>query len=149
MTKYLDRAMIVMCAAALLSIPLAAQSKSSGVKGQASTPDPNIKSDSLTNTPGQTVVPPPSKGGPASKGAGCVLHIDNSTAYIIEFYFNGIAEGAMSPWSDYTNTITPGGASLYGKATFTDGSVLTFGPQAYQCNASLGPDATFTWTLTP
>ncbi len=138
--------MIVTCLAALSSIPLAAQAKSSGVKG--TTPDPNIKSSSLTNTPGQNVVAPQSKGGPASKGAGCVLHIDNSTGYIVEFYFNGIAEGAMSPWSDYTNSITPGGAELYATATFTDGTVLTFGPQAYACNASLGPDATFTWTLT-
>jgi len=139
--------MIVACLAALTSIPLAAQVKSSAVKG--STPDPNIKNSSLTNTPGQNVVAPQSKGGPAAKGAGCVLHIDNSTGYIVEFYFNGVAQGAMSPWGDYTTSITPGGAQLYGTATFTNGQVLTFGPENYACNATLGPDATFTWTLTP
>jgi hypothetical protein len=143
--------MIVTCFAALTSIPLAAQIKScdSPAKRQASTPDPNIKSNSLMNASGQNIVAPQSKGGPASKGAGCVLHIDNSTGYIVEFYFNGIAQGAMSPWGDYTTSITPGGAQLYGTATFTDGTVLTFGPQTYACSATLGPDATFTWTLTP
>jgi hypothetical protein len=142
--------MIVTCLAALISIPLAAQTvKSTANKGSASTPDPNIKSNSLANTPGKTVVAPPSKGGPAAKGAACVLHIDNSTGYIVEFYFNGVAQGAMAPWGDYQTAITPGGAQLYGTATFTDGTVLTFGPQVYACNATLGPDAVFTWTLTP
>ena len=150
MSKYVNRAMIVTCLAALISIPLAAQTvKSSGVKGSASTKDPNIKSNSLSNTPGKTVVPPASKGGPAAKGNACVLHIDNSTGYIVEFYFNGVAQGAMSPYADYTTSITPGGAQLYGTATFTNGTVLTFGPQVYACNATLGPDNVFTWTLTP
>jgi len=150
MSKYVNRAMIVTCFAALISIPLAAQTvKSTANKGSASTPDPNVKSNSLANTPGKTVVAPQSKGGPAAKGPGCVLHIDNSTGYIVVFYFNGIAQGAMSPYSDYTTAITPGGAQLYGTATFTNGEVLTFGPQAYVCDASLGPDAVFTWTLNP
>lgn len=148
MSKFVNRAVIVTCFAALISIPLAAQNvKSSATKG--TTPDPNIKSTSMSNTMGKTVVPPASKGGPAAKGNACVLHIDNATAYIVVFYFNGVAQGAMSPYADYTTSITPGGAQLYGTATFTNGTVLTFGPQVYACDASLGPDAVFTWTLTP
>ena len=72
MSKNVNRALIVTCFAALISIPLAAQTvKSASQKG--TTPDPNIKSNSLSNTPGKTVVAPPSKGGPAAKGPGCVL----------------------------------------------------------------------------
>jgi hypothetical protein len=150
MSKFVNRALIVTCFAALISIPLAATTvKSAANKGSASATDPNIKSNSLANTPGKTVVAPHSKGGPAAKGPGCVLHIDNSTGYIVEFYFNGVAQGAMSPWGDYQTAITPGGAQLYGTATFTNGQVLTFGPQAYICTASPGADAVFTWTLTP
>jgi len=150
MSKYVNRALIVTCFAALISISLAAQTvKSTGVKWPAGTPNPNFKSSSLANTPGKPVVAPQSKGGPAAKGAACVLHIDNSTGYIVEFYANGNAQGAISPWGDLTTTIISPGAQLYATVTFTNGTLIGYGPQQFTCKASPGPDAVFTWTLTP
>ena len=148
MTKYLLRAALVACIAALVSIPMTAQNTAdtSGVKGQAKAQDSNIKDNSTTNSPDQKIVPPPGKGGPQAKGpwGTCVLHIDNHTPYYVQFYFNGDLDGVIGPWGELYPDITPGMAQLYARAVFNDGTVLTFGPREYRCN---GGD--FRWTLTP
>jgi hypothetical protein len=147
MGKHLIRAAFVACIATLLSIPMAAQkaAENSGVKAQANVPDTHVKNDSPTNSLGQKIAPPPSKGGPKAKGpwGTCNVHVDNRTGLIVYFYFQGTREGVVSPWGDLYDNITPGVAELYGRAVFDDGSELTFGPRQYRCT---GDD--FTWTLT-
>jgi len=132
---------------ALVSVPLMAENASSkGVKGAADAKDSNVRSTSIVNPEHPNVAAPESKGAPKTRGLGgtCNIHVDNHTPYYIQFYFNGNAAGAMGPWGDLYPNITQGSAVLYAKATFTDGSVMTFGPRDLTCT---GGD--FTWTLTP
>jgi hypothetical protein len=137
----------LLCSTALVSIPALAESASTkGVQASANSHDINIQSDSLVNSKGSNIAAPQSKGGFASRGLNgtCNIHVNNKTGYYITFYFNGNAAGAVGPWGDLYPNSTEGSAVLYGKAVFTDGSVLTFGPQNFTCT---GTD--FTWTLTP
>lgn len=62
------------------------------------------------------------------------------------YYFNGNALGTIGPWGDYYPSITLGNAQLYGRAVFTNGTVLTFGPVNYNCVIN---GSTYTWTLNP
>lgn len=146
MGKYLIRAAFVICIASLLAIPMAAQNsaENSGVKGQANAPDTHIKNDNPTNSAGQKIAPPPSKGGPKAKGAWgtCNIHVDNRTGLIVNLYFQGMRTGVLGPWGDLYDNITPGVAQLYARAVFDDGSAITFGPREFRC---VGDD--FTWTL--
>lgn len=148
MQKQLLRILVFACMTALVSFPIAAQnsSESSGVKGQANAQDTHIKKGSSTNSPDQKVVPPASKGGPAAKGpwGTCNVHIDNRTPFIVEVYVSGEYAGAVGPWGDLYPNVTPGIVELYARALFSDGSVLTFGPQDYRCS---GND--FRWRLNP
>ncbi len=136
-----------LCLTALLSIPAMAQGVSAkGIKKAASANDLNIHNDSLVNSMNSAVPAPASKGGFSARGLNgtCNIHVNNKTGYYITFYFNGNAAGAIGPWGDLYPTSTEGNAVLYARAVFTDGSVLTFGPQNFTCT---GTD--FTWTLTP
>ena len=136
-----------LCFTALLSIPAMAQGVSAkGVKRATAANDLNIHSDSFVNSMNSAVAAPESKGGFQSRGLNgtCNIHVNNKTGYYVTFYFNGNAAGAVGPWGDLYPTSTEGKAVLYAKAVFTDGSVLTFGPQDFSCT---GTD--FTWTLTP
>jgi hypothetical protein len=147
MGKYLVWAALVICIAALVSIPLAAQNvENSGVKAQANAQDTHVKNSNPTNSPDTKIAPPQKKGGPTAKGpwGTCILHIDNHTGLIVQFYFNGVLDGVIGPWGDFYPSITQGNAELYARAVFDDGSVLTFGPRDYHCSG-----ADFTWTLTP
>jgi hypothetical protein len=150
MGKYLSRVVMVACIAGLTALPLAAQKgttiQTKGVQGQANTKDTHINSDSMENLPGQKVVAPASKGGPMAKGPGCVLHINNSTAWNVQFYFNGNLTGVIGAYGDYYPSITLGNAQLYARALFTNGTVYTFGPINYDCAIN---GSTYTWTLNP
>lgn len=150
MKNYLVRGVAIACVAALTALPMAAQKsvsmKSKGVQAQAGAKDTHINSDSMMNTPGQKFVAPASKGGPAAKGPGCQLRVNNSTAWYVQFYFNGNPLGTIGPWGDYYPSITLGNAQLYGRAVFTNGTVFTFGPVNYNCVIN---GSTYTWTLNP
>lgn len=115
-----------------------------GAKATAGAQDPNVQSDAMTNPEHPDIAAPAKKGGPKSRGLGgtCNIHVDNRTPYYVTFYFNGYATGAIGPWGDLYPNITQGNAALYARATFTDGSVLTFGPRQFTCT---GTD--FIWTL--
>lgn len=137
----------MLCIAALVSAPLVAQTiTTKGVKGAASGKDANVQSDSVANPEHPDIAAPEKKGGPKSRGLGgtCDIHVDNRTPYYVTFYFNGSAAGAMGPWGDLYPNITQGNAVLYARATFTNGTVLTFGPRSFTCTGS-----DFVWTLTP
>jgi len=146
MNSFAVRAAVV-CIAALVSIPLAAQNvATSGVKGSSSDKDTHIKSEKAVNSVDQKIPAPEKKGGPKSRGLNgtCNIHVDNRTPYYVTFYFDGQPAGALGPWGDLLPNITQGVAQIYARATFTNGSVLTFGPRDLRCT---GGD--FTWTLNP
>jgi hypothetical protein len=137
----------ILCATALAATPLIAQNATAkGAKGSASAKDSNVKTTSMTNPENPKIVAPEKKGGPKSRGLGgtCDIHVDNHTPYYVQFYFNGEPAGVLGPWGDLYPNITQGNAQLYGRAVFDNGTVLTFGPEAYRCTGG-----NFTWTLTP
>lgn len=133
--------------AALVAIPVMAESAASkGANGLASVRDNNIRSDNMMNSKSSMVAAPENKGGAKSRGLNgtCNIHVNNSTGYYVQFYFNGNPAGAMGPWGDLYPNTTEGRGVLYARAVFNDGSVMTFGPQNFTCTGS-----DFTWTLTP
>src|ERR1039458_9887979 len=136
-----------LCFTVLVSIPAMAQGVSAkGVKRATAANDLNIHSDSFVNSANSAVAAPESKGGFKDRGANgtCNINENNKTGSYVTFYFNGNASGAVGPWGDLYPTSTEGKAVLYAKAVFTDGSVLTFGPQDFTCT---GTD--FTQSLYP
>jgi hypothetical protein len=125
---------------------MAENASSKGAKGLGGTPDSNILNSNMVNSKNSMVEAPESKGGAKSRGLNgtCNIHVNNSTALYVTFYFNGVAAGALGPWGDLYPNSTEGRGTLYARATFTDGSVMTFGPRDFTCT---GTD--FVWTLTP
>lgn len=147
MAKYLVRVGLILCIAALIALPLAAQNNvtTSGVKGGQASSDTHVKSNDMTNSMDQNIAPPPNKGGPKAKGgAWCDIHVDNRTPYYVQFYMNGALGGVIGPWGDLYPNITGGYAEFYARAVFNNGDVISFGPRNYQCSGGSA-----TWTLTP
>jgi hypothetical protein len=140
------RLTLLVCACTTMSLPMLGQNTTTSSKKAAGGADANIKSNTLTNPVGVKIAPPPSKGGPAAKGPNgtCDLHINNETGWNINFYFNGGLNGVVGAWGNLDPNITPGSATLYATALFTDGTTLTFGPINYQCAGG-----NYTWNLTP
>jgi hypothetical protein len=110
----------------------------------AATTDENIKKARGPNEANGAAVPAPAtKGGAGTRGSVSVVHLDNWTNYVIDLYVNGEFCATSGPWGDAYCLVTPGNAVLYGKATFTDGSSITWGPRATYV------DGTYDWKLTP
>jgi hypothetical protein len=96
--------------------------------------DPNIKAESATNTPGQEPAAPPKKGGAQGRGIfDCWVDYDNNTPWYIQVYADGNFRGTVGPWGNLTVNVGAGITKVYGRATFTDGTVLTWGPQTFNC----------------
>jgi hypothetical protein len=149
-------AVILGIVAALLLAPLSQTSfagdakkdkgKTSETKSQKSRgegKDEHIKNNSAANDPKTTMEPPVEKGGKKTRGAYAQVVFDNYTAYKIQIYANGDYLGMVSGYGKGSSYSTPGTAELYGRADFTDGSTLTWGP----VTVSLDPGDTFTWKL--
>lgn len=118
-----------------------AETKSQKSRGEGK--DEHIKNNSAANDPKSTMEAPPAKGGKKTRGGTASVVFDNYTAYKIQIYANGDYLGVISPYGNGTSYATPGSAELYGRADFTDGTVLTWGPQT----VSLEAGETFTWKL--
>jgi hypothetical protein len=134
----------------LLSGSSAAQEKkvkTADVKSQKSRgegKDENIKSKSASNDPKVKMPAPPSKGGEKARGSYyATVTVDNFTPYKVQIYANGSYIGMVSAYGTSVTYSTPGQATLYGRADFDDGSVLTWGPSTYSFSA--GED--FTWNV--
>jgi len=122
--------------------PKAASAKATKSRGDATAKDENIKQDAGPNDPNAKIPAPPDKGGPKTRGSYCLVDVDNRTPYYISVYTDGNYRGQVSPYGDLVGYVGCGNTRLYGKATFTDGSVQTFGPSVYYV------DGKFTWSLT-
>jgi hypothetical protein len=117
------------------------ETKSQKSRGEGK--DEHIKNNSVANDPKSLMEAPAEKGGKKSRGAYATVVFDNYTAYKIQIFANGEYLGMVSAYGKGSSYATPGSAELYGRADFTDGSVLTWGPQA----VSLDAGDTFTWKL--
>lgn len=121
--------------------PTSGDTKSTKSRGSSDAKDENIKQDRQPNDPNAKIEAPPEKGGPKTRGGSCRIHIDNRTAFYVDVYTDGQYRGQVSPYGDSIGYVGCGDTRVYGRATFTDGSVLTWGPSVYFV------DGSFTWTL--
>jgi len=99
--------------------------------------DTNIKSEGRVNDKAATGrAAPAQKGGEKPRGGAiCDVHFDNRTPWWLDVYVDGDFEGNMPPWGDVYTYAIAGPTILYGRARFTDGSILTWGPVTVRCPA--------------
>jgi hypothetical protein len=116
--------------------------KADAQKQSAAGQDENIKSRSDQNDPASAPKAPPDKGGEKTRGGVCYFLVDNRTPWKIQIFVDGDYVGLVSGWGDARGTYAGGGHTIYGLATFTDGSRITWGPTQISC---LG---TYRWRLT-
>jgi len=144
-------ALLVACStAALLAAPPAhaqqpqanaAETKSA--KGRGAGADENIKMQRAPNKPGAETPAPTSKGGDKSRGSTSIVHVDNHTNLYIDAYMDGSYCATVGPWGDVWCNVGTGNTRMYGRAEFTDGSSLSWGPNIGYV------DGTYTWRLWP
>ena len=113
-------------------------------KSRGAGQDPNIKHKSDSNDPKVKAAAPASKGGAKTRGGSCTLIIDNWTSWKVQFYADGDYTELIAPW-DESKYSFGGTHTLYARADFTDGSVLTWGPRTAVCE---GPGLVYPWKLT-
>jgi hypothetical protein len=117
------------------------EQKAAKARGDSTSKDANIKSDSDLNSAKGMQNAPPSKGGPKARGYATWFTADNWTPWIIKVYINGAYVGAVAPYGKATGEYEAGNYVLYARANFTDGSFLTWGPIA------ISLDSDYTWKL--
>lgn len=142
-----SRAAIVACtAAALLAIAVPTTVQAQGrSEERAATPrggtqeDENIRVPAGRNVRGEAGESAPMAKAPTgtrSRGANeCKVHFDNRSALFIATYAEGSYRGELSPWGDVQTFVVAGRTRLYARATFTDGTVSTWGPRVVDCPA--------------
>jgi hypothetical protein len=102
----------------------------------------NIKSKSELNDPKALPEGPAAKGGKKTRQAWCVLTFSNYTACKIQVFGNGNYLGLVPAWGSLEAYSSEGDLTLYGRADFTDGSALEWGPSTFTMSG-----APFTWNL--
>jgi len=147
--------------AVLITLMVSAQEQSKPVGAQATTgasaedksnktrggPDENIKvgeDQAAKNDPAKEPPAPPDKGGAKTRGyLDCWVSVNNYTPWWVDVYVDGTYRGQASPWGAGVVNAGSGGTALYAAATFTDGSVRSWGPRRFLCS----PDGRFSWRL--
>jgi hypothetical protein len=104
--------------------------------------DENIKNPSEQNNPDSAIKAPPDKGGEKTRAGVCHFHVDNRTPWKIQIFVDGDYVGLVAPWGDSTGTYDGGGHMVYGRARFTKGPDITWGPSRISCLGS------YRWRLT-
>jgi len=115
----------------------------------AAAEDENIRVRAGVNVRGGPAEPAPADKAPAgtmSRGANeCRVQFDNRSSLFVATYAEGAYRGELPPWGDVYTFVIAGQARLYARATFTDGSVSTWGPRLVECPAG----GTYKWMLFP
>ncbi len=112
----------------------ATEANTKAEKSKAEAKDENIKEDAQPNDPSKEI---------QKKRGGCGVQYRNHTPWTIKVYANGYYRGTVygySTLSVYTSCRTR--LVLYGRANFTDGTYLKWGPYVYYTR-----HAWFTWNL--
>jgi hypothetical protein len=113
-----------------------------GVRSRGSADnDPNIKTKEGLNDPAKDMPAPANKGGEKTRAMACSIDFDNYTPWLLQLFIDGNYVGVVGPYGDQLFYDPNMAASLYARALFTDGSVLTWGPRTISCNGS------YTWRL--
>jgi hypothetical protein len=113
-------------------------------KARGTGADENIKRDSFVNDPAVKPPAPPAKGGEKTRGYLCGIVLDNWTPWYVGFYIDGDAWGTAGPWGAASGVAFAGTTRVYARATFTDGSSLSWGPQIFNCRR----DEVYHWKIT-
>jgi len=98
--------------------------------------DPNVKSNSETNSPDAKAAPPPSKSG--KRGAGpyeCGIHVDNRTPWLAKVYVDGNYVGTVNRYGDIAGITGNGATSVYAIAPFVNAPDRYWGPHVFNCAA--------------
>ncbi len=129
--------------------PQKVEEKCVKARGGQGEKDENIKVNTYVNDVNAPARPaPPAKSKEKARGAivGGVYYstftADNYTPYLINIYINGNLVGTVGPWGSASGYYLPDTYTVYGKAFFSDGSALSWGPRVI----SLAAD--YTWSLT-
>ena len=112
-------------------------------KSRGTGADANIKTESAPNNPDASVPAPANKGGPRTRGAAGIVHVDNRTSLYIKVYLDGSFCGTLPPWGDLYCSVGGGNTTVYARADYTDGTYSSWGP------AVAYVDGTYTWRLWP
>ena len=110
------------------------QADSKAEKGKIGEKDENIKEEATANDPDKEI---------EKQRGGCGVIYQNHTPWTIQVYANGYYRGTVygySTLSVYTSCRTR--LVLYGRADFTNGTFLKWGPYVYYTR-----HAWFTWNL--
>lgn len=102
-------------------------------KARGSAVDENIKAPFKANSTANKPDAPAQKGGEKERGT-CAILVDNWTPWHIEIYVDGDYVGMVSPYGQATGYFHSGRRKAYARATFDDGSVLTWGPSTLDCH---------------
>jgi hypothetical protein len=141
--------LIVGCGALLIASPAIAQQpetkkvENAATRSRGTGTDENIKVARGANTPGATAAAPAAKGGARTRGGVSIVHLDNWTSWYVDLYVNGAYCASSGPWGDAYCYVPSGTVVLYGKASFTDGSSLSWGPRSVYVDGALD------WKITP
>lgn len=137
-------------AAVLTALPASAQQAqpkmietAAAASRGAAAADENVKVQRAPNAAGAAVPAPAAKGGERTRGAMGTVHLDNWTTLYIDLYINGTYCATAGPWGDAYCIVPTGTMTLYGKASFTDGSYKSWGPRTEFV------DGRVDWKLTP
>jgi hypothetical protein len=139
-------------AAALLALPpltLQAQQardttvETRAARGRGAGADENIGKERAPNTRGEATPAPAAKGGPQTRGAACIVKVDNRTALYIDVYLDREYRGTVGPWGDLYRYVGCGETRLYARANYDNGTYDTWGPTYGQVYG------TYTWRLWP
>lgn len=118
--------------------------KANKARGEGKDPNIKVPADNK-NDPNNIPKAPPEKGGEKSRGGYCDVGVKNYTGYKIQIYYGGDYMGVMPAWGSFYVLSTAGTGVLYGRADFTDGSYLTFGPQTFSCPSG----GSYVWSTYP
>ena len=71
------------------------------------------------------------------------MHVDNRTPYICKIFWSGEYLGTVGSYGDGYFYSSPGQATWYARADFTDGTTMSVGPRSGQVEAG----EVYTWTI--
>ena len=113
-------------------------------KARGAAADENIKKDSAVNDPAVKPPAPAAKGGEKTRGNLCGIVLDNWTPWYVGLYIDGNSWGSAGPWGEVSGVAFAGTTRVYARAGFTDGSYLSWGPQAFNCQR----EEVYRWKIT-
>jgi hypothetical protein len=133
--------LVAVIAAALIAAPIGAQQDKQSKTGNASTKDPNIKSESDQNSPAAPEGAANSRRamrahGKSTEGT-CEIRIHNLTYLKVKIFVNGEYLALAAPYGNVTITGDAGGQlEIYERADFVGGKEFKFWPTStYACDA--------------